>query len=173
MEFIVSATWENESSIHPCFFRFIPLFCTFESYDPDPEVSTLACAALAGLSRTLINPKHMDTLFGYLNQVKTKFYRNGSPHNFCFFSQASLSTSWRARLCVLEFLKVFALNNTSVFTTNMNWSNAVVNLVLRLLTDRKLEVRELSSKIICGFLHCLLVPEPMELLVSLTFFSFT
>ncbi|XP_035710341.1 proteasome activator complex subunit 4A isoform X3 [Folsomia candida] len=147
MEFIVSATWDNESSVHPSFFRFIPLFCQFESYDPDPEVSTLACSALAGLARTLINPKHMDTLFIYLNQ-------------------ASLSPSWRARLCVLEFLKVFALNNTSVFTTSLTWSHQVVDLVLRLLSDRKLEVRELSSKIICGFLHCLLVPEPMELLKS-------
>lgn len=69
MEFIVSAAWDNESSVHPSLFKFIPLFCQFESYDPDPEVNNLASGALAGLSRSLVHPKNMDSVLQYLNQV--------------------------------------------------------------------------------------------------------
>jgi hypothetical protein len=74
MEFVVSSTWDNESSVHPSFFRFIPVFCQFESYDPDPEVSNLASAALAGLSRALINPKNVDVMLFHLNKVKYIFF---------------------------------------------------------------------------------------------------
>jgi len=147
MEFVISVTWENESSVPLSFYRLFPIFCQYESFDPDPEISNLACAALAGLCRTLVHQKDVDSV---LSSLKL----------------AAQSKSWRARLCVLEFLKVFAFNNTSVFASSNKWATEVLNLVLQLLRDRKLEVRELSSKIVCGFLHCLLVPEPMELLKS-------
>ena len=61
---------------------------------------------------------------------------------------------------------MFALNNVSVFASSDKWSEEIVQLVLNLLSDRKLEVRETASKILCGFLHCLLVKNPMDLLVS-------
>lgn len=148
LEWILSACWELETTVHPSLFTFIPLLCQFESYDPDPEVAHLSGMALAGLSRALINPKHLDGLLEILKQ------------------SADLP-SWRARLSVLEFLKVFALNNISVFASSEIWAESVVSLVMKLLSDRKLEVRETASKILCGFLHCLLVKNPMELLVRL------
>lgn len=147
LEWVLSACLEIDASISPSLFTFIPLLCHFESYDPDPEVAQLSAHALDGLASTLINPKHLD---GLLNILKTS---------------AELP-SWRARLCVLEFLKVFALNNISVFASSERWAEEVVNLVMKLLSDRNLEVRETASRILCGFLHCLLVKNPMDLLVS-------
>ncbi|ODM89343.1 Proteasome activator complex subunit 4 [Orchesella cincta] len=145
LEWLLCVCWESESSIPPCMYTFIPMLCQFESYDPDPEIAQLSAFALSGLARTLVNPHHLDKLLGILNK-------------------ASELPSWRARLCVLEFLKVFALNNTSVFASSDHWSEEVVKLVLKLLSDRKLEVRESASKILCGFLHCLLIQNPMGLL---------
>lgn len=174
----MSVCWEVEASTPPCLFSFIPLLCQFESYDPDPEVAQLSGFALSGLARTMINPKHMDTLLGILKSVWISYWVYGSNKLWLHATtiliwlfplvvfQAAELPSWRARLCVLEFLKVFALNNTSIFASSDHWSGEVVQLVLRLLADRKLEVRENASKILCGFLHCLLVRNPMDLLVS-------
>ncbi|CAG7668831.1 unnamed protein product, partial [Allacma fusca] len=145
LEWINCVCWDVESTIHSKFYGFIPWLCYFESYDPDPEISHLSTVALAGLSKHLIRPEHMDTLLNSLNE-------------------AASSASWKARLCVLEFLKVFAISNASIIASNEEWANRVVDLVLKLLAERKLEVRELASRILCGFLHCLLIPKPMELL---------
>jgi len=71
LEWILSVCWDNESSVPPCFFQFIPLLCTFESYDPDPEIAQLSGVALSGLARTLINPKYLELVLETLDKVKT------------------------------------------------------------------------------------------------------
>jgi len=147
LEWILSTIWDVETSCPPIIYRFIPILCHFENYDPDPEVSQLCGATLSGLARTLIMPKDVNYLLDLLYE-------------------ASTSTSWRARLCVMEFVKVFALNNTNIFASSEKFSDRVISLVLKLLSDRKLEVRELSSKVLSGFLHCLIVQHPMQLLTE-------
>ena len=69
LELIISACWDSETTVPLELYRFIPLCCHFESYDPDPEVASLSACTLSGFARTLIQPKNVNFVLGQLTQV--------------------------------------------------------------------------------------------------------
>uniref|UniRef100_A0A8C1XAY8 Proteasome activator subunit 4a n=1 Tax=Cyprinus carpio TaxID=7962 RepID=A0A8C1XAY8_CYPCA len=76
----------------------------------------------------------------------------------------SRSSSWHARYTVLTYLQIMVFYNLFTFLSDAKAVSDVRALVLRLLEDEQLEVREMAATTISGFLQCnfLSIDEPMQ-----------
>lgn len=99
--------------------------------------------------------------------------------------EVSLMSSWSARLAVIDLLQVLVFNNMSIVLSRDEWVAEVQVIVLRLLEDSVLEVREKAaqvkltffklpneifvqfrfpSQVLGGLLHCSFLPATDKLL---------
>lgn len=62
-------------------------------------------------------------------------------------SEVSLMSSWSARLAVIDLLQVLVFNNMSIVLSRDEWVSEVQIIVLRLLEDSVLEVREKAAQV--------------------------
>uniref|UniRef100_A0A8C8M8K3 Uncharacterized protein n=1 Tax=Oncorhynchus tshawytscha TaxID=74940 RepID=A0A8C8M8K3_ONCTS len=74
------------------------------------------------------------------------------------------SSSWHARYTVLTYLQIMVFYNLFTFLSNQGAVNDVRALVIRLLEDEQLEVREMAATTLSGFLQCnfLSIEGPMQ-----------
>ncbi|XP_076019061.1 proteasome activator complex subunit 4A isoform X2 [Genypterus blacodes] len=74
------------------------------------------------------------------------------------------SSSWHARYTVLTYLQIMVFYNLFTFMSDQRAVNDVRALVIRLLEDEQLEVRELAATTLSGFLQCnfLSMDTPMQ-----------
>lgn len=133
----------------PGFYKIFPIICQLESdqSDADEELNKLCLCTLATLAQAFTLPDVMPIA---LIAVKTM-----SEHS-----------SWSARFTSLEFLQVLVFHNMGIILSNVLWINCVKNIVLHLLEDERLEVREKASLVLGGLLHCTFITDGEELLVS-------
>ena len=68
--------------------------------------------------------------------------------------EVSTSQSWKAKVCVLEFLQVIIFTNFAAFVSVPTETDNLVEIVLNLLKDPQLEVREKAGKVLGGLFHC-------------------
>lgn len=61
--------------------------------------------------------------------------------------EVSLMSSWSARLAVIDVLQVLVFNNMSIVLSKEEWVQQVQSIVLRLLEDSVLEVREKAAQV--------------------------
>lgn len=61
--------------------------------------------------------------------------------------EVSLMPSWSARLAVIDVLQVLVFNNMAIVLNTKEWVQQVQNIVLRLLEDSVLEVREKAAQV--------------------------
>lgn len=130
------------------FYELFPIACLMETCETDEELSKNCSCALAVLAQTLTPPRDMHV---GLNAVK----------------KMSRSTSWSARAAVLTFLEVHVFYNMGVILSNQEFVDSVLGIVLELLQDERLEVREKAGQVLGGLLHCTFISEQDILLVSL------
>lgn len=78
--------------------------------------------------------------------------------------QVSMMSSWSARLAVIDVLQVLVFNNMPIVLSNDEWVQQVQTIVLRLLEDAILEVREKAAQVLGGLLHCSFLPATDKLL---------
>uniref|UniRef100_A0A671S9F1 Proteasome activator complex subunit 4A-like n=1 Tax=Sinocyclocheilus anshuiensis TaxID=1608454 RepID=A0A671S9F1_9TELE len=73
-------------------------------------------------------------------------------------------SSWHARYTVLTYLQIMVFYNLFTFLSDAKAVSDVRALVLRLLEDEQLEVREMAATTLSGFLQCnfLSIDEPMQ-----------
>ncbi|XP_029377126.1 proteasome activator complex subunit 4A isoform X3 [Echeneis naucrates] len=64
------------------------------------------------------------------------------------------SSSWHARYTVLTYLQIMVFYNLFTFMSDQKAVNDVRALVIRLLEDEQLEVREMAATTLSGFLQC-------------------
>uniref|UniRef100_A0AAQ4QJM9 Proteasome activator subunit 4a n=1 Tax=Gasterosteus aculeatus aculeatus TaxID=481459 RepID=A0AAQ4QJM9_GASAC len=64
------------------------------------------------------------------------------------------SSSWHARYTVLTYLQIMVFYNLFTFMSAQKAVNDVRALVIRLLEDEQLEVREMAATTLSGFLQC-------------------
>uniref|UniRef100_A0A671QLX7 Proteasome activator complex subunit 4A n=1 Tax=Sinocyclocheilus anshuiensis TaxID=1608454 RepID=A0A671QLX7_9TELE len=76
----------------------------------------------------------------------------------------SRSSSWHARYTVLTYLQIMVFYNLFTFLSDAKAVSDVRALVLSLLEDEQLEVREMAATTLSGFLQCnfLSIDEPMQ-----------
>lgn len=133
----------------PGFYEIFPIICQLESdqSEADEELNKLCLCTLATLAQAFTLP---DVMPISLTAVKTL-----SEHS-----------SWSARFTSLEFLQVLVFHNMGIILSNVSWMNCVKSIVLQLLEDERLEVREKASLVLGGLLHCTFIADVEELLVS-------
>jgi proteasome activator subunit 4 len=117
------------------YYEFFPLVCLMSNYEADEELSKTCVTVLAMMGQAMALPRHVPVV---LNSA----------------SKVSESVSWWARLSCLEFLQVFVFHNMAIFLSQQAWVHKVQDIVLRLLEDDWLEVREKASQVLGGLLHC-------------------
>ncbi|KAL0124071.1 hypothetical protein PUN28_006100 [Cardiocondyla obscurior] len=129
----------------PGFYRIFPIICQLESSDMDEELNKSCLRTLATLAQAFTLPENMSIA---LTAVKT----------------VSEHSSWSTRFTSLEFLQVLVFHNMGIILGNILWINCVKDIVLRLLEDDRLEVREKASQVLGGLLHCKFITDHDKLL---------
>ncbi|GAB0097686.1 proteasome activator complex subunit 4A-like [Sergentomyia squamirostris] len=129
----------------PEYFELLPFACRLEKCEQDTELQVICTSLLAMLSQALTLPDCMGASLAKINDV-------------------SRMSSWSARLAVVDVLQVLVFNNMSIVLSRLEWVDVVQEIVLRLLEDTVLEVREKAAQVLGGLLHCSFLPATDKLL---------
>ncbi|XP_052006994.1 proteasome activator complex subunit 4A-like isoform X1 [Xyrauchen texanus] len=91
-------------------------------------------------------------------------YSEQIPQVLSALEEISRSSSWHARYTVLTYLQIMVFYNLFTFLSDAKAISDVRALVLRLLEDEQLEVREMAATTLSGFLQCnfLSIDVPMQ-----------
>lgn len=127
------------------FFDLVPLACRLERSETDTELVEITSSLLAMLSLAHTYDNTMDYALNKINDV-------------------SLMTSWSARVSILDFLQAIIFHNMSIVMSRIEWIDKVKEIVLRLLEDTSIEVREKAAQALGGLIHCSFLPANDELL---------
>ncbi|KAK6639500.1 hypothetical protein RUM43_007773 [Polyplax serrata] len=131
----------------PEFYLIFPLICSLESYDQDEELVRLCSTTLAALARSATSPQDIPVV---LKSIET----------------VAQSGSWWARSSVVVFLQVFIFHNMSLVLSIPEWANESTQIVLNLLEDKRVEVREKAAEVLGGLIHCDFISNTNVLLQS-------
>lgn len=71
---------------------------------------------------------------------------------------------WSARRSVIDVLQVQTFYNMTIILSRPEWKAKVQEIVLRLLGDSVVEVREKAAEVLCGLVHCSFLTATEELL---------
>lgn len=127
------------------FFDLLPIACRLEKNESDTELVDCATTLIAMFSQALTLPDRVDFALNKIEEV-------------------SNMSSWSARLSIIDMMQVLVFHNMSVFISREEWVQRVQAIVLRLLEDNVLEVREKAGEVLCGLLHCAFLPATDKLL---------
>lgn len=145
-KWITSSLVRSNFSATPEFYQIFPVICQLENSETDEELSKSCLCTLAYLAQAYTLPEVMPIA---LTSVKT----------------ISEHISWSIRFISLEFLQVLVFHNMGIILSNVSWVDSVKSIVLRLLEDERLEVREKASQVLGGLLHCTFIEDQEKLLV--------
>ncbi|KAL5009261.1 hypothetical protein ScPMuIL_014842 [Solemya velum] len=121
-------------SAPPELFAFLPHLCTLENETKDTELKAECSLTLACMSQAYIQPEVLPVTFHTIKEI------------------AGLQ-SWHAREAVLGYLQVMVFCN--FFTLHKTqFIHEVKSIVLHLICDDQLEVRQMASVTLSGLLHC-------------------
>lgn len=136
---ILSYSTNGNESI---FFEVLPIAIRLErTFEHDVELVDVCTRLIAMMAQGYTLPKNMD-------QCLTKVY------------DISNSSSWSVRMAVLDFLQVQVFHNLPIILSEARWVDMVQEIVLRLLEDSVVEVREKASEVLGGLLHTQFIPLP-------------
>lgn len=127
------------------YFELLPIACRLERCEQDIELATTCSSLLALISQALTLPDCMPVALNKIEDV-------------------SRLPSWSARLSVIDVLQVLVFNNMPIVLSCDAWVQQVQTIVLRLLEDSVLEVREKAAQVLGGLLHCSFLPATNKLL---------
>lgn len=127
------------------YFELLPIACRLERCEQDLELARTCSSLLALISQALTLPDCMSVALQKIDDV-------------------SRIPSWSARLSVIDVLQVLVFNNMPIVLSHDDWVQQVQNIVLRLLEDSVLEVREKAGQVLGGLLHCSFLPATNKLL---------
>lgn len=133
----------SECTMTQGFYQIFPIICQLENSEADEELNKLCLQTLAMLAQA--STEDVSVALAAMKMV--------SEHS-----------SWSTRLTSLEFLQVFVFHNMGMILSNPLWIDCVKDIVLRLLEDDRLEVREKASQVLGGLLHCTFITDQEKLL---------
>lgn len=110
------------------YFELLPYACWLERCEQDVELSETSSKLLAMLSQAFTMSDCMATALNKIDEV-------------------SVMASWSARLSVIDVLQVLVFNNMTIVLSRDEWVQQVQTIVLRLLEDSVLEVREKTAEV--------------------------
>lgn len=127
------------------FFAILPLACRLERSEQDDELAESCSALMAMIAQALTLADVMPVALATITSV-------------------SESGSWSARVAILDVMQVLVFNNMPIVLARTDWVQRVQAIVLRLMEDPVLEVRDKASQVLCGLLHCAFLPATDKLL---------
>ncbi|KAG7204017.1 hypothetical protein KM043_001879 [Ampulex compressa] len=142
---IAISIFHSEQPTLALFYKLFPVICHMENCETDMELTKTCSRTLGILAQAFTLSCDMQVALDAITNV-------------------SKSTSWWARFTSLEFLQVFVFHNMSIILGSSAWVDCVKDIVLRLLEDERLEVRNKSGQVLGGLLHCMFIPEQEGLL---------
>ncbi|XP_077865747.1 proteasome activator complex subunit 4-like [Saccoglossus kowalevskii] len=122
-------------AVPPELFQLLPVFVPMESCETDDESRQEGQVTLACMAQALLQP---DVVPAALQAIK----------------QIASSSSWHSRVSILNYTQVMVFYNMFIMTSNKDFTTEIQNIVVQLLTDDQLEVREMAGTTLSGFLHC-------------------
>ncbi|KAM3863185.1 LOW QUALITY PROTEIN: proteasome activator complex subunit 4A [Diretmus argenteus] len=125
----------------PLLFKIAPV----ENDDSYDELKRDAKTCLSLMSQGLLYPEQIPMVLSALQDIAG-------------------SSSWHARYTVLTYLQIMVFYNLFTFMSDQRAVNDVRALVISLLEDEQLEVREMAATTLSGFLQCnfLSMDAPMQ-----------
>ncbi|KAG9344464.1 hypothetical protein JZ751_011134 [Albula glossodonta] len=125
----------------PLLFKIAPV----ENDDSYDELKRDAKTCLSLMSQGLLYPEQIPLVLSALKEIAG-------------------SSSWHARYTVLTYLQIMVFYNLFTFLSDEQAVRDVRALVIRLLEDEQLEVREMAATTLSGFLQCnfLSMDAPMQ-----------
>jgi proteasome activator subunit 4 len=129
----------------PAYFQLLPIACRLERSEQDAELADVCSSLLAMISQALTLPSCMHVAL-------------------CKIDEVSKMSSWSARLAVIDVLQVMVFHNMAIVLSRQDWIGMVQEIVLRLMEDPVLEVREKAAEVLGGLLHCEFLPATETLL---------
>uniref|UniRef100_A0AAG5D0L9 Proteasome activator complex subunit 4 C-terminal domain-containing protein n=1 Tax=Anopheles atroparvus TaxID=41427 RepID=A0AAG5D0L9_ANOAO len=139
-------------TIHRCsngnekeYFELLPIACRLERSEQDKELSDICKRLLTFVSQALTLPACMDVALAKIDEI-------------------SKMSFWSARRAVIEVLQVQVFYNMTIILSRAEWKAKVQEIVLRLLEDNVVEVREKAAEVLCGLVHCSFLTGTEELL---------
>jgi proteasome activator subunit 4 len=127
------------------FFELLPVAVRLERCEHDVELAETCTGLLSMFAQALTLPRCMQEFLVKIDEL-------------------SNSPSWSARLAIIDILQVVVFHNMSIVLSHPEWVDKVQSIVLRLLEDNVLEVREKSAEVLGGLLHCSFLPATDKLL---------
>ncbi|XP_055613465.1 proteasome activator complex subunit 4B-like isoform X2 [Uranotaenia lowii] len=127
------------------YFDLLPIACRLEHSEQDQELAEICTTLLALVSQALTLIPCMEAALNKIDEI-------------------SQMSSWSARRAVIDVLQVLVFYNMTIILSNESWKAKTQEIVLRLLEDNVVEVREKAAEVLCGLLHCSFLTATDELL---------
>lgn len=127
-QWVIGILNRNTNGNIKIYFELLPFACRLERCEQDGELAEICSAYLGLISHALTLPDVMAPALQKINDI-------------------SLSQSWSARFSVLDVLQVLVFNNMLIILSKDEWVQQVQDIVLRLLEDAVLEVREKAAQV--------------------------
>ncbi|XP_061602006.1 proteasome activator complex subunit 4A isoform X1 [Cololabis saira] len=148
LKWLIASAGRSFTTAVPEQLRLLPLLFKIapvendESYD---ELKKDAKTCLSLMSQGLLYTDQIPTVLNVLKEIAG-------------------SSSWHARYTVLTYLQIMVFYNLFTFMSDQKAVNDVRALVIKLLEDEQLEVREMAATTLSGFLQCnfLSMDAPMQ-----------
>ncbi|RZF34164.1 hypothetical protein LSTR_LSTR003574 [Laodelphax striatellus] len=134
-KWVIGSLSRSKMSCLPEYFMLFPMVCLMENYENDDELNKVCKYYLASLSQSLVLHHHMPAAVNAISKL-SKF------------------KSWSVRKTCLQFLQVFIFHNMATLASCDSWVSELKTVVLSLLKDERIEVRETASQVLSGLIHC-------------------
>ncbi|KAM9847519.1 proteasome activator complex subunit 4A [Aulostomus maculatus] len=148
LKWLIASAGRSFSTAVPEQLRLLPLLfkiAPVENDDSYDELKRDAKTCLSLMSQGLLYTEQIPMVLSTLQEIAG-------------------SSSWHARYTVLTYLQIMVFYNLFTFMSDQKALNDVRALVIRLLEDEQLEVREMAATTLSGFLQCnfLSMDAPMQ-----------
>ncbi|TKS85439.1 Proteasome activator complex subunit 4A [Collichthys lucidus] len=154
LKWLISSAGRSFSTAVPEQLQLLPLLfkiAPVENDDSYDELKRDAKTCLSLMSQGLLYPEQIPMVLRALQEAS-------------YLAPIAGSSSWHARYTVLTYLQIMVFYNLFTFMSDQKAVNNVRALVIRLLEDEQLEVREMAATTLSGFLQCnfLSMDAPMQ-----------
>ncbi|XP_016892945.1 proteasome activator complex subunit 4A isoform X2 [Cynoglossus semilaevis] len=148
LKWLISSAGRSFTTAVPEQLRLLPLLfkiAPVENDDSYDEMKRDAKTCLSLMSQGLLYTEQIPMVLSALQEIAG-------------------SSSWHARYTVLTYLQIMVFYNLFTFMSDQKAVGDVRSLVIRLLEDEQLEVREMAATTLSGFLQCnfLSMDAPMQ-----------
>ncbi|XP_028325388.1 proteasome activator complex subunit 4A isoform X1 [Gouania willdenowi] len=148
LKWLIASAGRSFSTAVPEQLRLLPLLfkiAPVENDDSYDELKRDAKTCLSLMSQELLYSEQIPMVLSVLQEIAG-------------------SSSWHARYTVLTYLQIMVFYNLFTFMSGLKLVTNVRSLVIKLLEDEQLEVREMAATTLSGFLQCnfLSMDAPMQ-----------